>query len=79
MISYTLDHIFPSVDIYKLTAITKLVKNDAATQPETLKEGIKFGQIVQALRSLETKGVCRIDKPWVTLHPVELRAVMYIT
>ena len=48
-----------------VTKITKLVEQNVTAQLKTLQEGIKKGQLAQALRSLETQGMCRIDGPRV--------------
>ena len=48
-----------------VTKITQLVEQNVTAQLKTLQEGIKKGQLAQALRSLETQGMCRIDGPRV--------------
>ena len=48
-----------------VTKITKLVEQNVTAQLKTLQEGIKKGQLAQALRSLETQGICRIEEPRV--------------
>ena len=48
-----------------VTKIRKLVEQNVVAQLKSLTEMIKDGQLAQALRSLETEGVCRINEPRV--------------